>query len=343
MNKKIVTDRYISSFLEQLHLLVKVGIPLDESVNMIYKGEDNKESKELLYSLLNDLLCGSDLYTAIKNSGAFPYYMTKMIKAGETTGQLEDTLKSLYEYYDRMDRMNNTLRNAAFYPSVLAVMMLMVILVLITKVMPIFSEVYEQMGSSLSGFSLAMLNIGKFLNAYFIPVIVFMLIIILMFIWLFKNKKGKKIIINQFKKGKLYTAIVRSRFTSVMAMALGSGLDINEALDLSSETTNDDDIKIKVEGIKDKMSKGASFYDAVEEFGIFSAVDTRFLNIGIRTGSIDTVMKQIADRNEEDVNEYISSVINKIEPGLVIVLAVITGAILFSVMIPLANIISLIG
>ena len=73
MNKKLVTDRYISSFLEQLYLLVKAGVPLDESIGMLSKGESNKESKELLNSLLKDLLEGKDLHTAIDNSKVFPH------------------------------------------------------------------------------------------------------------------------------------------------------------------------------------------------------------------------------------------------------------------------------
>ncbi|WP_294464370.1 type II secretion system F family protein [uncultured Anaerofustis sp.] len=343
MNKKLVTDRYISSFLEQLYLLVKAGVPLDESIGMLSKGESNKESKELLNSLLKDLLEGKDLHTAIDNSKVFPHYMTKMIKAGETTGHLEDTLKSLYEYYDRMDRLNTSIKNAVFYPSILAVMMLAVILVLITKVMPIFSEVYEQMGSTLTGFSLAMLNIGKFLNHYALPFIIIVAVMIILLMWLLKSEKGKSILIGKLRKSNLYGEIVKSRFSSVMAMALGSGLEIDEALDLSLETTNDIDMEEKVKSLKEQMAEGVSFSDAVNEVKLLSEIDARFLSVGVKTGSVDKVMKQIADRSEEEANEHINSLISKVEPSLVIVLAVITGAILLSVMIPLANIISLIG
>ena len=91
------------------------------------------------------------------------------------------------------------------------------------------------------------------------------------------------------------------------------------------------------------MAEGMSFSDAVNEVKLLSEIDARFLSVGVKTGSVDKVMKQIADRSEEEANEHINSLISKVEPSLVIVLAVITGAILLSVMIPLANIISLIG
>ena len=128
-----------------------------------------------------------------------------------------------------------------------------------------------------------------------------------------------------------------------MAMALGSGLEIDEALDLSMETTNDIDMGEKVKSLKGRMSEGMSFSDAVNEVKLLSEIDARFLSVGVKTGSVDKVMKQIADRSEEEAKEHINSLISKVEPSLVIVLAVITGAILLSVMIPLANIISLIG
>ena len=242
-----------------------------------------------------------------------------------------------------MDRLNTSIKNAVFYPSILAVMMLAVILVLITKVMPIFSEVYEQMGSTLTGFSLAMLNIGKFLNHYALPFIIIVAVIIILLMWLLKSEKGKFMLIGKLRKSNLYGEIVKSRFSSVMAMALGSGLEIDEALDLSLETTNDIDMEEKVKSLKEQMAEGMSFSDAVNEVKLLSEIDARFISVAVKTGSVDKVMKQIADRSEEEANEHINSLISKVEPSLVIVLAVITGAILLSVMIPLANIISLIG
>lgn len=343
MNKKNVTNSYIASFCEQLYLLVKSGLPLDESVDLLSREDKNIESKELLCSMYETLSMGESLYVALKKTNAFPSYLVNMVKNGEMTGHLEEVLKSSWEYYERNDRLNSSIRNAVFYPVVLCSMMLVVIIVLLTKVVPIFNDVYANMGSSLSGFSLFFLKVGQFLNKASVPIVIILIALIGFVVYFFKSEKGKEKLSKKLNNSAIGKELNKARIASAISMGLSSGFDTEDSIDMALSIIQDDFLIEELNTCKEEMSKGERFDKALSNTNIFNEVDNRFLSVGLKSGSIETVMAQIASRSEETTNDKINDILSKIEPSLVLGLAIITGVILFSVMIPLVNIISLIG
>lgn len=143
--------------------------------------------------------------------------------------------------------------------------------------------------------------------------------------------------------GDLSAKIGVARFASAMSLMLSSGLDIDQALHMSEELVNNQTMKAKIAGMKELVAQGASFADGLVEMKVFSGVYASMLSVGFKTGAVDTVMKKIAQRYEEEINQRISALISVLEPTLIAILSVIVGMILLSVMLPLMGIMSSIG
>ena len=128
-----------------------------------------------------------------------------------------------------------------------------------------------------------------------------------------------------------------------MAMTMSSGMDVDESLEMAANLTGNPIVSERIGRCRELMAQGESFEDAITSSKVLPLLYCRMITIGIRTGSADTVMSEIARRTEEQSNDRIESVVSKVEPTLVIIMSVIVGLILLSVMLPLVNVMSSIG
>jgi type IV pilus assembly protein PilC len=155
----------------ELYLVLSAGIPLSEGVGMLAESERDRGAASVLSEIGGELDTGGDLHTALRESGAFPPYMTDMLEIGGLTGRTDTVLKSLSAYYEQQDRLSASIRSAVVYPSVLLVMLRVVLVIRITRVLPIFSDVFGQLGSNLSGAALVTLRAGIWLRGHWLPVV----------------------------------------------------------------------------------------------------------------------------------------------------------------------------
>ena len=141
----------------------------------------------------------------------------------------------------------------------------------------------------------------------------------------------------------LYRRVASGRFASVMAMMLSSGYNLDEALELAEDVTADAMVKEKIVQCREKVAQGLSFSEALLQLDLFSGLYARLIQTGERAGRLDDVMRQMAVRYEEEIDDSLSTLVAVIEPTLVVLLSVIIGGILLSVMLPLISILSAIG
>ena len=334
---------YLSFFCMELYLSVRAGVPLDEGVAMLRDHEADKSVKATLDAVYGQMELGETLNIAMRESGAFPHYVVDMIEIGERTGHLEATLKALADYYERQEQISKSVRSAVLYPAILLATMLVVIIVLITQVLPIFGGVMEQLGTSMSGFSLALMNIGLFLKHNWLPVVAVLIVIAAALAFLFTRPKMRERLADFGFSKKIGGAIASSRFASAMAMTMESGLDVDDSLNMAERLTSNPDMLKKIADLRAKMADDMSFADAVEASGIFPKMYGRMLAVAFRAGAADSAMSEIARRTEDDAEDAIESLIGRIEPTLVIIMSVLVGLILLSVMLPLMSIMNGMG
>ncbi|MDO5601409.1 MAG: type II secretion system F family protein [Oscillospiraceae bacterium] len=337
----------LSAFCSQMAMVMKSGISVQEGVSIMTQDAENPYTKEILSGVSERCETGSSFYAALSESGVFPKYMLDMIAIGEESGRLDEVLDSLADYYEREDGIAKSIRHAVSYPLVMIVMMLLVIGVLVIKVLPIFNQVFQQLGSELTGFSKTVMDMGAAVSRYAVVFVLILGVLALAFI-IFRNTRGGRRALDVFKAHffvtkKLSAKIAAGRFASGMALMMASGLDTDQSLEMVSRLVDHPVVEKKVRACQQAIAEGASFADAVMQAGIFSGLYARMLAVGFKTGSTDQVMKKLADKYEQEVDETLSSIISVLEPSLVAVLSIIVGMILLSVMLPLMGIMSTIG
>jgi type IV pilus assembly protein PilC len=342
--KKVLSASYLSSVCMELSLVLKAGIQLGDGVAMLAEDEPDKYVKSVLTSVKNGIERGDNAYKSFASTRAFPKYMTDMIEIGEKTGRLEKVFKSLSGYYDRQEQIAVSIKNAVEYPAVLLFMMLFVIVILITKVLPIFNDVYIQLGGKMSGTASAIMRLGSGLKSSWV-LIVGILAGLVVALFIATRIPAVSSAVKAFFGNHLYgrglgRAIGKARLASALAMTMSAGLETGESLKMAEKIVTNRALLQKIAKCRDEIKKGITPGTAIADAGIFSALHTQMLAIGFRTGSSDTVMDEIARRCEEDVAERTERALSRIEPTLVIIMSLVVGIILISVMLPLMTIMS---
>ena len=341
MKKTLLTNSELANFTSQMALILQAGISPDEGISIMVEDSDNDKTKQFLSSIEELLNQGETLYTSLQQTNAFPAYALHMIQIGELSGRLEEVMRSLSIHYQRQYENNESIKSAVSYPLIMIVMMFVVILVLITKVLPIFNQVFEQLGTSISGFSKAVLDIGKSFSTYSYIYIGILLILLLCFVYFTKSEQGKMKFYDfltklRFTKN-LTWKLALSKFTSGMSIALSSGLDVSQSMEMAKELIDHKQLKAKITEAE-KMLEDHDLATSLIQTNIVSGMYARLLKIGNKTGHTDQIMKEIADRYDQETNEGITRFISIIEPTLVAVLSILVGIILLSVMLPLIGI-----
>lgn len=345
MPKKNITplsNTEIASFCSQMAMILKSGISSIEGISIMLQDAKGSDETELL-AVMNDTLTQTGiLHEALKETGAFPGYLLNMVRIGEQTGRLDDVMQSLAEYYEKEASLAQTIKNAVTYPLIMIFMMILVIIVLITKVMPVFNQVFKQLGSEMTGPSRAILHIGAFLDRHSVIFIGLLIVIAALAVYAFKTTRGQntfRSIIVRFRSTRNISEKISSyRFANGMALTLSSGLTPEECLNLAADLIEQDEFRRRLSKCKEAVSSGEDLCNTLLENGVFSGVYARMASIGSRTGILDDVMNKIAHQYEEDIDTHLSSIIATVEPTLVIILSIIVGIILLSVMLPLMNI-----
>lgn len=344
---KMLSNTEISSFCEQIALLLKAGITPAEGMGILLSDNRNPEGREIIESIREVCQKGESFHTAVKDSGVFPDYVLHMISIGEESGRLDEVMDSLSSYYEREENIHSSIKSAISYPLIMIVMMFLVIIVLVTKVLPIFNQVFIQLGSEMNAISRSFMSIGTMISRSSVVLLLLVAIIFLSYLYFTKSEKGRNLYYRFALSFPLtrdfYENMASGRFASGMALTLSSGLDTFSSLDLVASLVNNDVMRGKISKCKALIEEGSTFAEALAASEIFSNLYSRMIAVGFRTGNVDVIMKKIAESYERETDTKIYNIISILEPTLVIILSLIVGMILLSVILPLMGIMSSIG
>jgi len=342
--RKYLPPDEIAMFCEQVALVLKSGIPLHDGVEALcenYKDARYGDKFEILDQVVRET---GSLGEAVDAVGIFPPYMVNTVKIGERAGTTDSVMEALGAYYAREGQIKRAVKNAITYPLVLIAMMAIVIVVLVIEVLPIFTQVFRNLGTEMSESSVAIMNFGLAAGQTVLVLVAAIIVIAAVLFILYKTRLRDQVM--TFIR-KIFSPIAEitkktsaGRFASVMAMMMSSGFPLEEALSLIPEVLSDEEAKKKVAKCRELMAEGVSFPLAVETCGIFEGIYSKMIRVGFVAGQMDSVMVKLATIYEDEIDDSIRRMVSLIEPTLVAVLSIIIGAVLLAVMLPLASIMS---
>ena len=345
--KRIMSSEELSSFCDQIALMLSSGMTLRDGIEML--AEDEMKEKNLkvrpysnLYKVVDET---GSLYVAMKeNESDWPSYMIEMVDIGEQTGRLEDIMHSLSTYYQREGRIRSAAVSAITYPLVLGVMLVIIIGILLWRVMPIFRRVLESLGVDSSSSGSVLMQIGTYAGwavLIFIALVVLCAIVIAILLKTKARNNVLKFLKNLFPPVKRLTEkLSASRVAGILGLMLQSGFPMENALQMAPAALADQESIDKVNFIREEMKKDETFSDALSKSGLFADFHNRMLKVGAASGHEPQVMEKIAEIYEEQVEDGLDRLISIVEPTLVALLSIVIGAILLSVMLPMAGVLS---
>lgn len=328
-------------------LLLHSGIGMADGAFLLSR-EEQDPVKSLLQSLGKELDSGRALSEAMARSGAFPGHIWAMVRLGETTGRLEEVLNALADYYEIRCATARQLRNAVAYPVMVLVLMLLVIGVLLVKVLPVFERVYISLGCSPEGAAAVLIHIGRVLGGM-LPVLLAVLVIVAvcgLVLYLCPRLRQKLVLLWQRRYGDRGIArkFHNAHFAQALALGLAGGLPLEQCVTLA------EDLLHTAPGAASRcalcaqaMKEGDSFGSALEKADLLPPAQRRLLSIGLQSGSGSRVMEKIARDMMDAAWNALENTVSSIEPALVLLCSALVGAILLAVMLPLVDILSVLG
>ena len=329
------------TFCSQLGMLIHSGISIPEGISIMQEDVTDEKAKALLTQIYEGLEMQQEFSEILKETGEFPKYAVDMIRIGNYSGKLDDVLSALSTYYQREENISTGIKSAITYPAIMIFMLFVVMGVLITNVLPIFQDVYRQLGADLTGPARAMLNFSNLLQGSLPIIITFLVLVVFLLFYLWKKKSN--VFSRLFLNRKLANAIAVGRFASGLSLTLSSGLDTDESLKMTGELTDHPLLQEKIKQCQTQIHAGVGFAEAISEVAIFNPTQSRMIAIGIRAGALDQVMEEIANQCNEEADAKIQRLLSVLEPTLVAILAIIVGIVLLSMMLPLMGIMSQMG
>ena len=336
--KKTLSPTRLSAFCYELSLVARAGLSLSEGLGLLAAGEKEQDVAAKLSQMADAMTMGSPLSAAMRDTELFPPYAAQMCAIGEQTGRQEQVLAALSVYYARRAAVSQTVRRAAVYPSLLLAVMLLVVILLVTQVMPIFADVFARLGGSMSAAAAAVLQFGVWLELHWVPVFGIAALLGIAVAVCAAVPRVRSAAAAWFFSRRLGKTIAAARFSAVMALAMAGGLSAEESLTMTKSVITDSKMRRAIETCRELCESGKNFGEAIGQSGILRPMDAQMLAIGLRAGHGDTVMEEIARRNEEAVAEETDALLARIEPTIVIIMTVLAAVILLSTMLPLLSI-----
>lgn len=338
---KKLSPQYLSRFCLELRLLLRAGIEPGEGLDMLCGGHRDRISKVVASSLCRCDKRELPLSEKLLASGLFPQYFTDTVRLGEKSGKLDDALSNLSAYYKRRARLTNGLRGAVTYPLLLFLAMTAVVIVLITQVLPVFDEIYAQLGTQMTGLAVSFLRAGRLLVSLQAVILAALAAFLVTGIAIYLIPPVRRTASRGLGDKGIFGRVSATKFVSAMSMAVSSGLDPVQAVNLAGDICRaSGGMCRKIDRCRQYLERGENLEDCLSKARIFSERDSRLFSLGNSAGSTGEVMEEIAKSCEEKVAEELDAKLKRLGPLMVIAVCIIVGLTLLSVMLPTLGILS---
>jgi MSHA biogenesis protein MshG len=333
-------------FSQQLSTLYKAGVPLLTGLISLAEQSENKKMKVMLKAISQQIEQGSTLFEAMtKYPEVFTPVYVNMIRAGETSGMLGQTLDRFVTLADREMRTRQRVKEATRYPKIVVLSLTIAFGVLIAFVIPRFAEVFSRFNTPLPLPTRVMIGINNVFHTYWYIVLAALFGIPLLVRHYIRTPQGKylwdrfKIRIPVF--GPLFLKIALSRFAYIFVMLNQSGIPILQTLSITSSTIDNVILSQSIEEIGKKVREGSSLTDAMSETGRFTPLVIQMLSVGESSGTLDEMLMRVTEYYDIEVENSIKKLSTYVEPTLTLFLGVVVLFLALAVFLPWWNMASL--
>ena len=328
----------LSSFCRELGTMLESGMDILSVLDVLIDGAPHKDIKEVLQNVSDSLHDGQSFSDALmEHKQFFPNIMIYMFKAGEANGQLSQVAITLAEQFDKENKIQKKIKTAMIYPTILAIVSIIVVLAIFIVIMPSFSEVF--MDVDLPWITQALMKMSQFLVKYSYFVLGFFILFIVVFILLWKQPKVQnawaRYKIKIPKIGRFIQTIYTSRFARSLGSLYISGVNIITALELTASTVNNVYLEQQIKYASMRLKEGQSVSHAIEQVDGLDYKLVRSVSVGEESGKLDIILNSLSDEYDADATQAIEKLLALMEPVLILFLGLVVGIIVIAVLLPI--------
>ncbi len=339
----------IAFFSRQMATMMKSGVPIVMSLEIIGDGHKNPRMKKMLGEIRADIEGGSSLSEAIsKYPVQFDELYKNLVRAGEGAGVLETVLDTIANYKENIEALKGKIKKAMFYPAMTIAVALIVSAILLIYVVPQFEDVFKGFGADLPAFTQLIVSASRFMVAYWLPMLAVLIIGGIATVMAFKRSIAfqhavDRAVLKVPVIGVIMHNSAIARFARTLAVTFKAGVPLVEALDIISGATGSTVYEKAVLRIRDDVAVGYPVNMAMKQVNLFPHMVIQMTAIGEEAGALDTMLFKVAEYYEQEVNNAVDALSSLIEPMIMVVLGVLVGGMVIGMYLPIFKLASVVG
>ncbi len=348
MTKVTVKDKAI--FSRQFAALVNAGVALVRGLGVLAEDCSNPKLKQALMAINADVQQGTNLSDAMrKHPACFDNLYVALIQAGEVGGVLDEVLNRLAKLLEDLARLQNQIKSAMAYPVTVGFLAVIIFVGMTVFLLPIFADMFEDLGADLPVFTQVMMMISRFLRQPLNWVFMVAAISALSFAYrrYYATLNGRRVIDRISLKMPLFGDLIQKTATARFCRTFGSlsksGVPILTALEIVRDTAGNQVIAEAVDDARKDVQGGGMISIALQKHAVFPSMAVQMISIGEETGELDSMLMKVADFYEDEVEQAVKALTSVMEPIMIMVLGGMVGSILVSMYLPMFKIMEAIG
>jgi type IV pilus assembly protein PilC len=340
-----VDQRELAIFTRQFSVMIDAGLPLVQCLEILAGQQDNKTFQKILNNVRASVEGGATLSASMKlHEKIFDPLYYNMVEAGETGGILDTILQRLSLYIEKNVKLKRAVKSAMIYPIAVLSIAAGVIILLLWKVVPIFTTLFNGLGADLPLPTRAVIAMSNFVGSiYGLLIGIFIVGTIVAIKFWQKTPLGRMTIDRMLLRAPVVGMVLRkiavARFTRTLGTLISSGVPILEGLDITARTSGNAVIEKAISMTRTAVEQGRSLVEPLKETDVFPGMVTQMIGVGEQTGAMDAMLSKIADFYEDEVDAAVKDMLTAIEPIMIVFLGVVVGGVVISMYLPLFSLI----
>ncbi len=321
----------------QFSTILSAGIPIARAVKLIGEKTTDKYLKKLLKQVAEDVEAGRTVSASFEDHGhaILPATFCETIKAGEEAGDLAGSFESFFRHYDKQTKMGAKVRSAMMYPMFVLGIAVVVVMVLMVKVVPTFTAIFDELGSTLPLPTRILIGISNFFREYILVILLIIAVIVVAFFMYKRTPKGAmnlaKLQLKLPVLGNIAELNAASLFSNTLATMIGSGLPMTKAVAITGQVMTNDLYKEKVTGMVGRIEEGRTVVDSMRETEIMPDILTDMVGVGEETGEMKHTLDVVSAYYDNELEQAVTKAIAMLEPALLVFIAVVAGFIVIAI------------
>lgn len=339
--KKSIKPMDIAIFTRQMATMMKAGVPLVQSFDIVADGVDNATLGELIRAIREDVASGTGFAPSLrKHPKYFDDLFCNLVESGEQSGSLETMLDRIATYKEKTERLKAKIKKAMTYPIAVVVVAIVVTGILLVKVVPQFAETFGSFGAELPAFTLFVLGLSDLAQAYWLEALVILIGSVFVFKKLKQRSKSFAVFLDRLILrvpiiGQIVYQSIIARFARTLSTTFAAGVPLIDALESVAGATGNAIYETATLRVRDEVSTGTQLNVALRQTKMFPSMLLQMTTIGEESGSLDEMLDKVANYYEEAVDNLVDSLTSLLEPMIMSVLGILVGGLMVAMYLPI--------